>query len=190
MNIRPMNVIDAVWGTFCVVWVVAALRSSPVARRQSTTSRLAQIAPLTLGYFLLFYDASAVGPLALRFVSDSPRAAWPGAVIAALGVGFAIAARFVLGKNWSGRVTVKQGHELIRTGPYAVVRHPIYSGMLLGILGTAIVVGEVRGLVGLALAALGLRLKSLQEENFMEEEFGNEYLDYKEHTRAIIPLVW
>lgn len=71
-----------------------------------------------------------------------------------------------------------------------MVRHPIYSGILFGVLGTAIVVGEVRGLIALAFAALGLRLKSLQEERFMEEEFGGEYRDYKRRVKAMIPLVW
>ena len=111
-------------------------------------------------------------------------------MITALGVAFALAARFFLGKNWSGWVTVKKGHQLIRSGPYAVVRHPIYSGVLLGILGTAIVVGEVRGLVAMAFAALGLGLKSFQEERFMEEEFGSEYRDYTRRVKAMIPLLW
>ena len=130
------------------------------------------------------------GLLAWRFAPDTALVGWTGAIITAVGVAIAIAARFFLGKNWSGWVTVKKGHQLIRSGPYAVVRHPIYSGILFGVLGTAIVVGEVRGLIALAFAALGLRLKSLQEERFMEEEFGGEYRDYKRRVKAMIPLVW
>jgi len=71
-----------------------------------------------------------------------------------------------------------------------VVRHPIYSGILLGLLGTAVVAGEIRGLIAVAFALLGLRLKSLQEERFMEEEFGGEYRDYKRRFKALIPLLW
>lgn len=70
-----------------------------------------------------------------------------------------------------------------------MVRHPIYSGILLGLLGTAVVVGEMRGLIAVALAVMGLHLKSLQEERFMEEEVGDEYRDYKRRVKAIIPLL-
>jgi len=165
MNFDPRSVIDCVWIILLIVWCLAALRASPAARHQPIAARLANGLPLAVCGVLLFRST-------------------------ALGVAFAIAARFFLGKNWSGWVTVKKGHQLIRSGPYGVVRHPIYSGILLGIVGTAIVVGEVRGLVAVAFAVLGLRLKSLQEERFMEEEFGSEYRDYKRRVKAMIPFVW
>jgi protein-S-isoprenylcysteine O-methyltransferase Ste14 len=190
MNFDHRSVIDCIWIILLIVWCLAALRASPAARRQPIAARLAHGLPLAVCGVLLFRSTVAAGPLGRRFAPDTAFVGWTGAMITGLGVAFAIAARFFLGKNWSGWVTVKKGHQLIRSGPYAVVRHPIYSGVLLGILGTAIVVGEVRGLVAVASAALGLRLKSFQEERFMEEEFGSEYRDYTRRVKAMIPLVW
>jgi len=96
-------------------------------------------------------------------------------------------ARVFLGANWSATVTIKQDHEIIRSGPYALVRHPIYSGLLLGMLGTAIAIGEMRGLVGLVF--LGWWLKLQTEEQFLVEQFGTQYLKYRQETKALIPFV-
>ncbi len=95
-----------------------------------------------------------------------------------------------MGRNWSGTVTVKQDHKLIRTGPYAVARHPIYAGLGLAILGTAIAIGEVRGLAATVAALIGMALKSRLEEEFMTEQFGAEYVQYKKDVKAMIPFIW
>ncbi len=88
-------------------------------------------------------------------------------------------------------MTLKQDHELVRSGPYGVVRHPIYSGFLLALLGTIIAGhGNVGGFLGLALAAFALRLKSFTEESFMEDRFGTQYTVYKRDVKALIPFVW
>src|SRR5262249_13239381 len=105
------------------------------------------------------------------------------------GIGFSIWARLFLGRNWSGRVTIKEQHELIQSGPYSIVRHPIYSGFLLAILGTALVQGHLRSLLALPLAALGWSLKLRLEESFMAHQFGSAYLDYKRRVKALVPFV-
>ena len=102
----------------------------------------------------------------------------------------AIWARFVLGRNWSGTVTVKQDHELVRSGPYALVRHPIYSGLLLAFLGTAVARGDLAALLGVALAAATLHFKTATEESFMTEQFGAGYMEYKREVKSLIPFVW
>lgn len=190
MTFDPSHLVNAAWLTLTIVWCVGALGSHPVARRQSIASRLVHALPLVVCGVMLVPTISAVGPLAWRFVPETALVGWIAAIITTLGVGLAIAARLVLGSNWSGWVTVKKEHRLIRGGPYAVVRHPIYFGILLGVLGTAVVGGEMRGLIAIAFAVMGLRLKSLQEERFMEEEFGEEYRDYRRRVKAIIPLLW
>jgi protein-S-isoprenylcysteine O-methyltransferase len=113
--------------------------------------------------------------------------AWTGLALTAAGCAFAIWARLLLGGNWSSSVTVKQDH--IRRGPYAIVRHPIYSGFLLGLLGTALALGELRGIAGLALASIGWHMKSRREEAFMTAEFGAEYTRYQCEVKALIPFV-
>ncbi len=116
-------------------------------------------------------------------------ARWIGLALTAIGIGFAIAARLWIGSNWSGRVTIKEQHQLIQSGPYSLVRHPIYSGLLLALLGTALVHGELRGLAGFALAALGWVLKLRTEEAFLSQQFGDAYLDYKQRVKALVPFV-
>jgi protein-S-isoprenylcysteine O-methyltransferase Ste14 len=106
------------------------------------------------------------------------------------GVAFAIWARLHIGRNWSGTVTIKADHKLIRTGPYAIVRHPIYSGFLTAVLGTAIAIGEVRGLFAFVAAFIGVKLKAGLEEEFMTEQFGDEYVQYQREVKAFIPFVW
>jgi protein-S-isoprenylcysteine O-methyltransferase Ste14 len=105
------------------------------------------------------------------------------------GAGFAIWARAYLGRNWSAIVTIKEDHRMVRSGPYALVRHPIYSGFLLALLGSALALGEVRGLVAVALAFLAWWFKSRLEEQFMEQRFGAEYAVYKRRVKALIPFV-
>jgi protein-S-isoprenylcysteine O-methyltransferase Ste14 len=111
-----------------------------------------------------------------------------GLLMVIAGLAFAIWARVHLGRNWSGTVTVKENHELIRSGPYAIVRHPIYTGLLLAILGTAIVVGEWRGLLAFCFLTIALVLKLRREERFMEESFPDTYPSYCAQVPALIPL--
>jgi protein-S-isoprenylcysteine O-methyltransferase Ste14 len=96
----------------------------------------------------------------------------------------------LIGRNWSSNVTVKEDHQLMRTGPYALVRHPIFAGLLLGMLGTALQAGEVRGLIGMALATIAWRTKLIMEEQFMTEQFGAEYASYKRDVKALVPFIW
>ena len=86
-------------------------------------------------------------------------------------------------------VTVKQNHELILRGPYGVVRHPMYSGFLFALAGTAIAVGEIRAFIGLGLAFITFFIKSAVEERFMREEFSDENARYSQRVRRLIPFI-
>jgi protein-S-isoprenylcysteine O-methyltransferase Ste14 len=101
----------------------------------------------------------------------------------------AIRARFQLGGNWSAIVAVKRGHTLVQTGPYAAVRHPIYAGLLLAMLGTAIGYGEAGGFLGVVVAFAGFLAKARSEEWFLLTEFGEDYREYRTRVRALIPFV-
>jgi protein-S-isoprenylcysteine O-methyltransferase Ste14 len=104
-------------------------------------------------------------------------------------VAFAIWARATLGRNWSAVVQVKQGHELVERGPYRWVRHPIYTGLLMGFLGTACALGEWRGLLGTAIVGVSFWFKLKLEERWMREQFGARYEDYMRRVKALIPGV-
>jgi protein-S-isoprenylcysteine O-methyltransferase Ste14 len=181
---------DYLWLGLGFLWLVGAITAKRTARTQSPGSRLLQIAPEIGAFVLLFARLNWPYWLRRRFVlEDSLAPMWVGLALTAAGIGFAIWARLWIGRNWSGRVTIKEQHELIQDGPYAIVRHPIYSGFLLAILGTAIVHGEVRGLLALPLAALGWTFKLRMEESFMAQQFGPAYLDYKRRVKALVPFV-
>ena len=141
-------------------------------------------------YALLAGTFPELGVLNERFVPEAAALSWTGLALTVAGILFAAWARFYLGGNWSLSVTVKQGHTLIRGGPYAAVRHPIYSGLSLAVLGTALAVGEFRGLVAVGLVVFGFRHKSLMEERFMREEFGAGYERYCREVKALIPFAW
>jgi protein-S-isoprenylcysteine O-methyltransferase Ste14 len=108
-------------------------------------------------------------------------------VIRAAGVAIAFWARFHLGANWSGVVTLKQDHELIRSGPYRTIRHPIYTGILLAFLGNAVEVGQVRGLLGLLIIWLSFYVKARREESFLVQEFGPRFDEHTQHTGMFLP---
>ncbi len=178
------------WVGLGVFWLAGALTAKRAERTQSAVSRIVQSIPVIAAFFLLFSSVQWPHWLRLRFVPEgSLAAAWFGLALSATGIGFAIWARLWIGRNWSGLVTIKEQHELVQNGPYALVRHPIYSGLLLAILGTAIVLGELRALLALRLAALGWTLKLRMEESFMVQQFGNAYIEYKRRVKALIPFV-
>jgi protein-S-isoprenylcysteine O-methyltransferase Ste14 len=178
------------WMGAGVVWLVSSLTAKTTARQQSAHSRLLHICIELLAFLLVFNSDFRIGPLKERFVPPSAPSTYIGLALTSAGIFVAIWARFFLGRNWSANVTVKQDHNLVRSGPYRVVRHPIYSGLVLGLLGTSVAVGEVGCLLGTVLALIGWRLKSLVEEQFMEQQFGNEYLRYKQEVKALIPFAW
>jgi protein-S-isoprenylcysteine O-methyltransferase Ste14 len=183
-------VVSAVWIGLLVFWLIAAVTAKQTARRQSGPARLGHLVLLLVGWHLLTHRRPELEWLNDRFVPDMPVVAWAGVALALAGAAFAVWARLTIGRNWSGTITVKKDHELMTRGPYAIVRHPIYSGLLLTLAGTALVVGEWRAIVALGLAFAGWRWKSLMEERVMTEQFGPAYEDYKRRVKALIPFVW
>ena len=112
-----------------------------------------------------------------------------GALVIAAGLGLAVWARAPLGRNWSGIITVKEGHTLVRTGPYQVVRHPIYTGLLVAVIGTAAAIGEWRGVLAVICVLIGFLRKIRVEEERMAENFP-EYAEYRRQTAVLVPLLY
>ena len=177
------------WYAIGIVWLAWALFAKKVVRAQSLLSRLVYVFLFGGLYYVLCLSPLGTGPLALRIVPDTPAFGWAGLALTALGVLFAVWARLVIAGNWSAAVTIKQDHELVRRGPYALVRHPIYTGILTSILGTAIAFGEVRYFVALLVAIISYRIKIGMEERFLEDQFGAAYSAYRRDVRALIPFV-
>jgi protein-S-isoprenylcysteine O-methyltransferase Ste14 len=181
------TLIGSCWIIFFLYWVVASGFVKKTAREDSRAVRLVQVALLVPAALLLFNPVTRVGFLGRRFVPDAASIAALGTLLTASGIGIAIWARYHIGQNWSSRVTLKRDHTLIQTGPYAVMRHPIYSGLLLAFFGTALARGEWRGLVAVMLILLSHSWKALREEALMRTAFGPEYDEYRRRTGFIFP---
>jgi len=180
--------IGVLWLAWVAYWVYASFGVKAVAQSESWQSRIAYSAPLWISAILLFdrhlgrFLNTHLYPFRLWFVGV-------GGLLTAAGLAYAIWARVVLGGNWSAEVTVKEGHELIQAGPYAFSRHPIYTGLVLALFGTALAVGEVRALIALTLVIGSLWYKMGLEETAMRRTFGTTYDDYCRRVKALIPFV-
>jgi protein-S-isoprenylcysteine O-methyltransferase Ste14 len=108
-------------------------------------------------------------------------------LITAIGLLIAVWARVHLARNWSGTVTIKRDHELIASGPYAYVRHPIYTGLLVAFIGSAMARGEWRGVLAVVIVWAALWRKLRLEERWMVERFGHQYTAYKRRVPALLP---
>ncbi len=185
-----INIIDGCWIIFLVVWVLAAISTKRSVYRESRAQRLRYSLLLVAGCLLLFRGHRWPYPLSARVIPHMEMIAWAGAILCIAGLGFCIWARLTLGRNWSGTVTLKEGHELIERGPYRLVRHPIYTGLLAMSLATAIVAGHVAGIAGLVLVFVSFSIKLGNEEEIMLKQFPEEYAAYQGRVKRLIPFVF
>jgi len=187
-----LKAIYACWDIFILFWLLNMFANKRTVKRQSFGSRFAYTVPFFLAFWLMFGGVlrHREHPYALIVLPHFLALDILSLAITVLGLFLAIWARITLGKNWSGTVTYKENHELIVRGPYAYVRHPIYSAMLLMFLGTALATGTVGSLVAFPILFVSFWIKYRQEEALMIEHFGNQYLDYKKRGGAVIPFVF
>src|SRR3984893_14289846 len=185
----PAGIIRDLWALLALYWLVSALNRKKTKRREAFAQRLLYVVPLIFAFYLLNHSGFGQGWLGTRFVPDTPLVRWLAVLITAAGVAVAFWARFHLGANWSGVVTLKENHELIRTGPYRTIRHPIYTGILLAFLGNVVLIGQVRGLIGLAIIWASFYIKARREESFLAQEFGPNFNEHLQHTGMFLPKV-
>jgi protein-S-isoprenylcysteine O-methyltransferase Ste14 len=181
------SLISTLWLLWLAIWTLSAFRTKRVVRVENLASRLSHLVPLGIGVALLTSGHFAGPMLASRIYPQTDGTFWFGAALVALGLSFAVWARVHLAGNWSGTVTLKQDHDLIRSGPYRLTRHPIYTGILLAVLGSAIALAEWRGVIALVLIALAFLRKIDIEEGFLTARFGEAYARYRAEVPALIP---
>ena len=189
MQLPTEAVLNALWILFVAYWIWSARKVKGASRTEPAWSRLLKYwLPLVVAALLLepgrLYGGGVLGA---RFLPAAGWAAPLGMVMTLAGLLFACWARHVLGSNWSAVVQLKQDHELIERGPYRHVRHPIYTGLLLAFLGTAVALGEWRGLLALTIVAVSFWRKLRLEERWLGEQFGAPYADYMRRVKALIP---
>ncbi len=175
------------WYVFAAVWVVSAFWVKRTRLRERSADRLITMIVTIAAYELLFSSWLPLGVLRERFVVEDIRVFWIGFVLACFGVAFAIWARVYIGTNWSARVTLKEDHQLVQGGPYQFVRHPIYAGMLIAALGTALEIGQWSALFAVGLLVAAHSRKALREEALMTKEFGEAYTSYRRGTGFLFP---
>lgn len=179
----------ACWSIWGLIWAVAAFGVKKTTRSEDPMSRFSNTAPIWICGLLLLARPSWLGPLSVQLVPQNLIYYGIGAVLTVAGLGFAVWARYHIGRNWSGVITVKEDHALIRTGPYAIVRHPIYTGLLLAIIGSALARGDLAALLAIAFMLYAVLRRVSIEERWMSETFGQAYANYKATTPALVPFI-
>ena len=184
--IRPGIVIEVCWSALGLYWLYSSLGTKEVAVNENTGLRLFRFAMLVL-VLVLFTDWIRIPALDARFLPRHSEIVWLGVALTAAGVALAIWARWSLGRNWSDKVVLKVDHELIRNGPYRYLRHPIYSGVLIAVAGTALKIGEWRGVVALVALGMNYFVKAKREEAILAANFGEAFAAHKRHTGFFLP---
>jgi protein-S-isoprenylcysteine O-methyltransferase Ste14 len=187
MLIVSLLMIRTAWIITAVVWFFGMAFAKPRARTGSPWVRLIYLALAIVGGFCVGDKRLYWGWLGERFLPFSVNILFLGAVLTVIGCALAIWARAVLGSNWSGTPDVKRGHTLVQSGPYALTRHPIYTGFLTAILGTGLAVARYRAILGFLLVLGSILLKIGQEEKLMSESFPEDYPSYRRRVKTLVP---
>jgi protein-S-isoprenylcysteine O-methyltransferase Ste14 len=183
------RIIRVAWMLVFTIWAGAADSArGPVQSKEGWGARIS-VWVIGAAWLILLFRRFP-GPLGSQIINPPQSIVIAGVVVTLIGLSFAVWARFYLGKNWDALITLKLDHKLIRTGPYAIVRHPIYSGFMLAGLGTAFAVGQIRSFIAAAMIVAAWVYKSGLEESFLLEHFGSAYAEYRRNVKRLIPFVW
>ena len=176
------------WSALLVVWVLLWAGMKRAKKLETSSEMLQHALPVVLGFWLLFGSLEHWGWLDYRWLPNVPATWLAGLALTSLGVGLSIWARLTLGANWSGVVTLKKDHELIRRGLYRSIRHPIYTGILVAMIGTALIKGHLRGWLGFAVILVTFYFKARREERFLRQEFGPGFDEHMRNTGMFLPI--
>lgn len=189
MALRPGSALLALWALWVLSWLVAALWTNRTEGRPQLRLELAYRAMQLAAVVLLIVPNRRLHVLRLWHLGRS--GAWACVALVALGMALAWWARIHLGRLWSGHITRKADHKVVDTGPYALVRHPIYTGLLLALAATAVLKGTPIALAGLVLFGFSFYLKARVEERWLRQQLGAQaYADYQHRVPMLLPRRW
>src|SRR6185437_6641987 len=174
------------WWSFVGYWLISALWVNKTKVMESPVSRVLHLLIGTFAFLFFVFDDSFPPQVNRHLWPQNEFTFWLGAFVTVAGLGFAVWARAHLGRYWSGAITLKEGHRLIRTGPYQIVRNPIYTGILSGAAGTAITLGKVSGIVAVTILFAVYSWKIRREQRLLAGEFGEEYAAYCREVPALV----
>lgn len=184
------------WFVFFIYWAMSVIyevimgKAKRTEKRQSFIVTLFQNLFLYLAFILIYIGSTAPYPLNIQLLPNSAIVLVVGFALASAGIGFAIWARRQLGGNWSGTIQLKEHHTLVTSGPYGIVRHPIYSGITLLVIGSAIFAGNISGLIAIGCVIIFSLMRIFAENKLMLKTFGKRYSEYSKSVKAYIPAVW
>ena len=180
------HVIRLLWMLIMMVWLALASESNePVAVNRNIWSDVA-VWIVSIGWVVLLLPRFNGPQLIPRIMLIRI----PGSVLTLTGLTFALWARFYLGSNWDSHISLRLDHKLVRTGPYGIVRHPIYSGFVLALAGSVLNFGHLRSFIAAIMVTVAWVYKSGLEESFMMNHFGGEYEQYRHEVKRMIPMIW
>jgi protein-S-isoprenylcysteine O-methyltransferase Ste14 len=189
VTIQPNRVLEIIWIGWLLSWVAASFWSNRAQKRAATLETWSYRAAMIAGGVLLApWTGPLLGEKTIWGVSTAGICAL--AVLMLAGLALTWWARIYLGPLWSSVITRKEDHKIVDTGPYAFVRHPIYSGLIVALVATAAAEARLTGLLGAALIILGVWLKARTEERFLLTELGPEtYGAYCRRVPMLIPFL-
>jgi protein-S-isoprenylcysteine O-methyltransferase Ste14 len=180
-------VVGALWLLWLGYWWWSSRDTKQTVRSETLRSRMTYVAPLVVAGYLLSLRRLPFSGTSVQLFEPGAAVLLSAVAFVAAGLGFAVWARRHLGRNWSGTVTTKNDHELVRTGPYRFVRHPIYSGILLAFVGMAVGAGTWTSVCAVGLVTAAFLRKMRLEEQFMTDQFGEQYQRYRHEVPALFP---
>jgi protein-S-isoprenylcysteine O-methyltransferase len=181
----------AAWIVILVVWTAGIPRRKPTVYRSTALHQHAASILILVSFVLLFVPFKAQVLLGYTVTPQTPPLVLTGVLLAWIGAVFAIWARVSLGRNWSGgAATIKLDHELLQSGPYRLVRHPIYTGFIAAMVGTALATGRLGPYLAVVWSTAGFLIRIRHEERLMTAQFRDTYAAYQARTRILIPFLW
>ncbi|MBO0910206.1 MAG: isoprenylcysteine carboxylmethyltransferase family protein [Acidobacteria bacterium] len=188
VRVQLLHILGWIWTAFGVYWIAAGIRSKPEQTSEPPIYRVLRLIIVVIVFALLFDRwTAALGWLGSAFPAHRPLLAYIGFVLALAGIALAMWARIHLGQFWSDKVVLKVDHQLVRTGPYAYLRHPIYSGVLLGVAATALVLGEWRGVVAFLILLVNYCIKARREDRMLAGQFQEGFAEHEKHAGFLLP---
>jgi protein-S-isoprenylcysteine O-methyltransferase Ste14 len=182
-----LRILGYLWAAFGMYWVIAGMKGAAARTQEHDLYRFGRLSLLAITFSLLFWGRTAIGFLSLRVIPLSSAFAYAGFGAVLVGIAIAVWARIHLAQYWSDKVVLKVDHQLVRSGPYAYMRHPIYSGVLLGVLGTALVLGQLRGALAFVLLLANYAIKARREDRMLAEHFPEEFREHSRRAGFLLP---
>lgn len=175
------------WAALFLVWLPGYFTGKRTVQRPNRVRRMVAMIFIIAGFAFLF---SNQGQASIHLTLQTAGFGAAGLVIDLIFVAFAIWARLAIGRNWSNAIALKEDHELVTQGPYAIVRHPIYTGMLFAAFGVALTLGSLSAYLGIVLLLIGMLIRIHDEDALMARQFPGEHAAYRARTKTLVPFIW